>query len=195
MRNLTYLALAFVTIIALAVPTQAQAQGVDFSIFGSYYKLSASGASEELGAGARVAFGDFFDHMQVDLTATWYDTFGARVFGNGLTADVTGQVEVYPFDLGVTWYLDPENVGFYVGAGFVYYRTDVKNTPEYPTADFEDDYGYFAKAGYQMRNMGLFFEAIYRNGDAKIEGEFPDADQGRFIADVGGFGVNVGWKF
>ena len=192
MRRLTYLALAVVTVIGLAAP--ASAQGVDFSVFGSYYKLSTTGGTEELGAGARVGFGDFFDHMQVNLTGTWYDTFGARVFGEGLTEDVTGQVEVYPFDLGVTWYLDPDNVGFYIGAGFVYYRTDVKNTPEYPEARFKDDYGYFASAGYQMRNMGLFFEAIYRNGDAKIEGDFPNGE-GPFTADVGGFGLNVGWKF
>ncbi len=190
MRNLTYLALAAVMVIGLVAPTPAQA--VDFSVFGSYYKLSASGGTEEFGAGARVGFGDFFDHMQVNLTATWYDTFGARAFGGGLEEAATGQVEVYPFDLGVTWYLDPEDVGFYIGAGLVYYRTDVKNTPEYPSATFDDDTGYFASAGYQMRNMGLFFEGIYRNGDARINAR-PDGTQ--FIADVGGFGLNVGWKF
>jgi hypothetical protein len=186
MRKFLFPILAAILVTVAMAPAPASA--VDFSVFGSWVDLQ--GGDDSWGGGVRISAFDFFDHLEVQLSGTYYDSFNQRIFGSGLVNTYFNTIEVLPIDLGGVWYFDADNVGFYAGGGITYFnlKTDI--------GKFDDDTGFFVQAGWQFRELGLWVEGIYREGDAKLTDlPFPDEITTDFPVDIANFGVNVGWRF
>ena len=187
MRKFLFTVLAALLVTAALAPAPAAA--VDFSAFGSWVDLQ--GADDSFGFGARVGFFDFFDHLQIQATVSWWDSFDQRIFGSGLVNTYNNTIDVVPIDLSGTWYFDGDtDSGLYAGAGVTYYNlsTDI--------GKFDDQLALYLQLGYQFNDLGLFIEGIYREADGELSDlPFPDEITTDFDVDLASFGINAGWRF
>lgn len=176
--------------IALAAFVPATASAADFSLFASYY--DTDDYDEAAGVGARVAF---FDTVQLEIGASYYEEFGRDIDFDFDDPDIVFddtllELDVIPVDIGARF-----NFGStYVAAGGTYFILD---GPDGGTVD--DEFGLYARFGLQFSNF--FVEAGYRDVDGTIENlDLDDLDDIEFNDDFAqfdltGFFVNLGWRF
>jgi hypothetical protein len=171
----------------IAVPATNAA---DFSIFASY--LSTDDYDEAVGAGFRVAF---FDHVQLELGAAYYDTFGTSFdfdLGDLGFQNLELELDVIPVDIGFAF--RPGNGAFYLAGGGTLYLldSDIGNT--------DDEFGLYARVGARFGEK-LFLEGGYRNVEGTLdEIRIEDIGQGGIETgdadyDLSGYFVNLGWTF
>jgi hypothetical protein len=197
MRVARFLTITAFALAMIALPGAASA--VDFSIFGSYWDTDDLG--EAIGGGLRVGF-PINDNIDFDISAAYFEDWTDQVrsiIGTGAETDI--ELSTIPIDAGFTWTRLPEG-GFLFGAGLTYGYMDVNDlaisgTNLRATADANDEFGGYVKAGYQAQG-GFLAEVMYRFLEASVEDiRIP----GTVLLDdsidvkLDGYQVNLGWRF
>jgi hypothetical protein len=177
--------LILVGLFAAVTLAPSAAQATDFSIFASYWETDDF--DEAVGVGFRVAF---FERVQLELGATYYDEFGNDFqfdFNDPGFDNVTLDVNVIPVDIGVRFNLGDGPI--YIGVGGTAFFFDSNS------GDLGDEFGFYGRIGAQFQSF--FLEAGLRD----VDGTFDRLSIGGIATnndvpiDLSGYTVNAGWRF
>jgi hypothetical protein len=174
--------IALLLVAGVCLSTTARA--ADFSLFAAGWDTDLLG--EGFGGGGRLTFGS---SNQLQVTATWFGTFDEEIFGTNVEFESFDlEIDAIPLDVGYAHSFGG-GTGFYLGAGGTLFFLDSD------AGDLDEEFGFFGQLGYQWSN--LFIEVLYR----EVEGRFDELNteeittSERFVVDLSGPAVNVGWRF
>ncbi len=191
--RLSVAALTIVLVMGCLVVGSTPAEAAEFSVFGSY--MDSDDLNDAPGLGFRVAF---FEQIQLQITASWYDKFDGLVVVPSGPVQIAGAtpvvvpIDLIPIDVGGAYYFDEDATGAYLGAGLSYFMLDssLGNT------NTDNELGFYAQIGYQSGG-GFFGELVYRLAQGEVEG-VPVVGPERFRTvkyDLNAIAVSVGWRF
>lgn len=152
-------------------------------------------ADEDSGVGLRADL-DVGGAFSLQLRASFMDSFAAAGAGRVFTIDAT------PVDLGAAYKFDTGTRATpFVGGGlsYVLFDADVVSSP-LPRVDqvrVSDEGGWYAAAGVEAKvakRLAIYFEGLYRQVKADLEGEGVDSFV-RQQVDFAGPAVNLGVAF
>ncbi len=149
-------------------------------------------ADEEVGLGLKldVDFGRSPVHLAI--RGTYFEEFSSA-------GPVPFHLEVFPFEAGLAYrFREGERVEPYVEAGLGYYVFNISRlAPPFRGAKLDDEAGWYGLVGADFafhERWSFFAEGMWRNVDAKIEGEgLSDFDI--LGLELSGFAANVGVSF